>query len=116
MLLNGGELLGHRILTPESVRQMTRNHLPPELTPITGLIVGHGGYGHGLGGVVLVDSVKAGLRGSPGIFRWWGYAGTFFWIDPKSDLIGMVWTQFVPGRQYPVEREFQRLVYEALTP
>ncbi|MFN0181214.1 MAG: serine hydrolase domain-containing protein [Gemmatimonadales bacterium] len=115
MLLNGGELDGRRVLTRESVAQMTRNHLAPTLTPIAGPIVGHSGYGHGLGGIVLVDSTRSGLPGSPGIYRWWGYAGTFFWIDPKTDLIGMVWTQLVPGRTYPLEQDFQRLVYSAIT-
>ena len=116
MILNRGTLDGQRILTPESVRLLTTNHLPPTLTPIESPLVGHGGYGQGLGGVVLVDSVRAGLPGSPGIYRWWGYAGTFFWVDPAADLIGMVWTQFVPGRAYPVEQDFQRLVYDAIVP
>jgi len=114
MLLNGGELDGRRVLRRESVALMTRNHLAPALTPIDGAIIGHSGYGHGLGGVVLVDSARSGLPGSPGIYRWWGYAGTFFWVDPKSDLVGMVWTQLVPGRAYPLEQEFQRLVYSAI--
>lgn len=40
--------------------------------------------------------------------------GTFFWIDPKADLIRMVWTQFDTGRVYPLEQDFQRLVYAAV--
>ena len=63
---------------------------------------------------MLVDSTQTTLPGSPGIYRWWGYAGTFFWVDPKADLIGMVWTQFIPGRTYPFELDFQRLVYASL--
>jgi CubicO group peptidase (beta-lactamase class C family) len=114
MLLNGGELNGHRVLTRESVALMMRNHLSPALTPIVSPIVGQAGYGYGFAGAVLVDSALAGIPGSPGIYRWWGYAGTFFWIDPKADLIGMVWTQFTPGRTYPLEQDFQRLVYAAL--
>src|SRR5881296_3374102 len=35
MLLNGGELDGHRILKRETVSLMMRDHLPPGLTPIT---------------------------------------------------------------------------------
>lgn len=114
MLLNGGELDGTRILNRESVSMMTRNLLPPSLTPIVSPMVGHAGYGYGLAGAVLVDSALSGLPGSPGIYRWWGLMGTFFWIDPKSDLIGMVWTQFSTGRVYPLEQDFQRLVYAAV--
>jgi len=116
MLLNGGELDGRRVLARESVANMMRNHLSPALTPIVSPLVGHAGYGFGLGGAVLVDSVRSGLPGSAGIYRWWGIAGTFFWIDPKADLIGMVWTQLTPGRTYPLEQDFQRLVYSALRP
>jgi CubicO group peptidase (beta-lactamase class C family) len=116
MLLNGGELDGVRVLSRESVTEMTRNHLPPELTPIEGAQLVDSGYGQALAGVVLVDSTKAQLPGSQGIYRWSGYVGTYFWIDPKADLIGMVWTQFSPGRAYPLEQDFQRLVYGALIP
>ncbi len=114
MLLNGGELDGHRVLSRASVTELMRNHLPARLTPIVSPMVGHDGYGYGLGGAVLVDSAASGLPGSPGTYRWWGLMGTFFWIDPKSDLIGMVWTQFSTGRVYPVEHDFQRLVYAAI--
>ena len=116
MVLNGGELDGRRILNRETVASMMRNHLSPQLTPIESPIIGHSGYGYGLGGAVLVDSSRAGLPGNAGIYRWWGIAGTFFWIDPKADLIGMVWTQFIPGRAFPLEQDFQRLVYAALRP
>jgi CubicO group peptidase (beta-lactamase class C family) len=114
MILNRGELDGRRILSSESVELMTGNHLPPALTPIESPMVGHSGYGHGLGGAVLVDSARAALPGSTGIFRWWGLMGTFFWVDPRTDLVGMVWTQFSTGRVYPLEQEFQRLAYAAV--
>jgi CubicO group peptidase (beta-lactamase class C family) len=115
MLLNGGELEGRRILSVASVATMMRNHLAPSLTPIVSPMVGHDGYGYGLGGAVLVDSAAARLPGSPGIYRWWGLMGTFFWIDPKADMIAMVWTQFNTGRVYPLEQDFQRLVYAAVS-
>jgi CubicO group peptidase (beta-lactamase class C family) len=114
MILNGGDLDGERILSRESIAAMTRNHLASGLSPIESPMVGHSGYGYGFAGAVLVDSIRAGLPGSPGIYRWWGLMGTFFWIDPKSDLIGMVWTQFNTGRVYPLEQDFQRLVYAAV--
>ncbi len=114
MLLNGGELDGRRVLSRESVASMTRNHLAPALVPIPPFILEQSGYGFGLGGAVLVDSTSTGAPGSPGIYRWWGIMGTFFWIDPKADLIGMVWTQLNTGRHHPMEIEFQRLVYAAV--
>ena len=35
MILNKGDLDGQRVLAPETVEQMTRNHLPEELLPIS---------------------------------------------------------------------------------
>src|SRR5207248_9842220 len=51
MLLNGGELDGHRVLKRETVALMMRNHLPPELTPIPPVTPdwppGKNGFGYG---------------------------------------------------------------------
>jgi len=114
MLLNRGELNGRRVLSRESVAAMLRNQLPAELAPITSPQMMDAGYGYGLGGSVLIDSALAELPGSVGIYRWSGYVGTYFWIDPAEDMVAMVWTQFSPGRAYPLEQEFQRLVYGAV--
>lgn len=114
MLLNGGELDGVRILQPETVALMVQNHLPPTILASPAL-VGQPGYGFGLGFAVLVHPAAAGLPGAAGIYRWWGAAGTFFWVDPHADLIGMVWTQVLPGRAYPLEQDFQSAVYRGLT-
>jgi CubicO group peptidase (beta-lactamase class C family) len=62
-----------------------------------------------------VDS-GADIPGSPGTFRWAGYASTFFWIDPKADLIAMVWTQYMPVTEvWSLDARFQRLVYAAVS-
>jgi CubicO group peptidase (beta-lactamase class C family) len=114
MLLNGGTLAGHRVLKPETVRLMLSNELPSgvpggRLNPS----LAQPGYGQGFGGAVLVDSAASGFPGSPGIYRWWGYASTYFWIDPKQQLIGMLWSQLEPGSPL-TPLEFQRLVYAAV--
>ena len=115
MLLNGGTLDGHRVLKPETVRLMLSNELPASVLGgrIPDLNLAQGGYGQGFGAAVLVDSAASGMPGSPGIYRWWGYASTFFWIDPKQELIGMLWSQLVPGNP-TTPLGFQRLVYAAL--
>ena len=115
MLLDGGSFDGRRVLSVQSVAELTRNQLPPALVELpnkTGMT--DAGYGFGLAGSVLLDASKARLPGPNGIYRWSGYVGTYFWIDPANNLIGMVWSQLSPGRRYPLEYEFQRLVYEAL--
>ena len=46
--------------------------------------------------------------------RWGGYGGTFFWIDPKEQVIGLLMAQ-TPGasRQY-YRRMIKTLVYQAI--
>ena len=111
MLLNHGVLDGVRVLSDASVTEMTRNQLPASLIPIP---MGDRGYGFGLAMSVLVDTTVARRPGPAGIYRWSGYVGTYFWNDPRNDMTAMVWTQFSPGSTYPLERDFQKLVYSAL--
>jgi CubicO group peptidase (beta-lactamase class C family) len=109
MLLNGGELDGKRVLKRETVALMMKNELPPELTPLPG----QRDYGFGYGGAVRVDSTRPTPE-AVGTFRWSGFASTYFWIDPKNDLIGMVWAQLLPSNG-AMEGPFVRLVYDAIS-
>jgi CubicO group peptidase (beta-lactamase class C family) len=54
----------------------------------------------------MVRQGLAGVPGSPGEFMWAGYAGTFFWVDPKEELVAIVMAQ-TPG---PVRAYYRRLV------
>ena len=114
MLLNEGELDGVRILSADTVRLMRTNHLPEALVPIA---VGNylsPAYGFGLGFAVVVDEAASPEPDNNGVHRWAGAANTFFWIDPETELIGMVWMQYGEFAAYEIEREFQTLVYEAI--
>ena len=54
---------------------------------------------------------------SIGTYRWAGGVWTFFWVDPKADLIGMIWAQVAPvsPEMGPFEKRFEGLVYDAIT-
>jgi CubicO group peptidase (beta-lactamase class C family) len=114
MLLSGGTLGGARLLRPETVALMTGNTVPPDLGPISSSSLRDPAYGFGLGVAVKVATAGATRPGPAGIFRWSGYIGTYFWVDPANDLIAMVWTQFSPGARYPLEVVYEELVYSAL--
>ena len=114
MLLNGGVFGETRILRPETVALMTHNTLPADLTPVQSGALGDPTYGFGLGTAVKVDTTGATRPGPRGIFRWSGYLGTYFWVDPANDLIAMIWTQHSPGSRFPLEVRFQELVYAAV--
>ena len=116
MLLNGGEISGVRLLSRETVESMTMNHLsdeliPIQLDPLTSYLKGHG---FGLGFAVIMDITQSGMLGSQGAFSWGGAANTFFWVDPRERLIGLIMPQFMPSGHYPIQREFQELCYQAI--
>jgi CubicO group peptidase (beta-lactamase class C family) len=54
------------------------------------------------------------VPGSQGEFLWAGYAGTFFWVDPKEHLAAVMMMQAPgPTRTY-FRREIKQLVYQAI--
>ena len=114
MLLNGGELYGNRVLGRKTVELMHCNHLPLTLLPF-GLndLVMWTGYGFGLGSRVCIDLAQTNLTGSVGEFGWAGAAKTYYWVDPREEIIGIFMSQRLSYFQVP-ERDFQALVYQAL--
>ena len=118
MLLNGGTANGVRFLSPKTIQLMTANHLPggrtlAELSTSMFSEVGYAGVGFGLGFSVTTDVAASMLPGSNGDYAWGGAASTYFWIDPKEELICIFLTQLLPSDTYPVRRELRTLVYSA---
>ena len=113
MMLNGGELDGTRVLSRTTVALMTSDHLPPTIRQTVQpgeQLLGVQGYTFGLGFAVRKEDGMAGVHGSAGEYTWAGYAGTYFWIDPKEQLVGILMTQ-APGPS----RAFYRKMVRALT-
>lgn len=55
------------------------------------------------------------LNGSaPGTFSWGGFFYTYFWVDPKTEVAGVLMTQLYPSGDLTLRRDFQRTVYQAL--
>ncbi|KMO37851.1 beta-lactamase [Methylobacterium tarhaniae] len=116
-MLDGGILDGARVLSRTSVDLMTADHLGDRIKPVVSpgeLLMGVPGYTFGLGFMVRKEAGIAGVPGSKGEFLWAGYAGTFFWVDPKEDLAVVMMTQAPgPSRAY-YRREIKQLVYGAI--
>lgn len=117
MLLDGGKLDGTRILSRTTVELMTADHLGGRIRPVAtpgDLLMGVPGYTFGLGFMVRQEAGISGVPGSKGEFMWAGYAGTFFWVDPKEDLVAVLMTQAPgPSRAF-YRREIKQLVYQAI--
>jgi CubicO group peptidase (beta-lactamase class C family) len=115
MLLNKGEYNGVRLLESKTVDLMTSNHISNEIMPYDnyfGPLLKGMGFGYGF--AVLLDTNKSKIIGSNGSYWWSGSANTYFFIDPKEDLIMILMTQFVPNYYYPINREFRELVYKSI--
>jgi CubicO group peptidase (beta-lactamase class C family) len=117
MLLNGGTLDGRRYLSRTTVALMTSDHLGPKVaTPVQPgeVLMGVQGYTFGLGFMVRQGAGIAGVHGSEGDYAWGGVGGTFFWIDPKEQLIGLMMAQTPGAIRQTYRRMIKTLVYQAL--
>jgi CubicO group peptidase (beta-lactamase class C family) len=113
MLLNKGELGGVRVLAPKTVELMHMNHLNKDLLPLKLGGFEIPGYGFGLGSRILLNVAESQLVGSQGEYGWGGAAKTYYWIDPKEELVGIFFTQWMCNFSM-VERQFQTLAYHGI--
>ena len=117
MLLNGGALEGSRVMSRTTVRLMTSDHLGTFINqPVQPgeLLLGTKGYSFGLGFAVRQADGVGGVPGSAGEFMWAGYAGTYFFVDPKESLTAVLMTQAPsPNRAY-FRKMLKQLVYQSI--
>jgi CubicO group peptidase (beta-lactamase class C family) len=104
MLLCGGKLDGHEILTPESVAQMSRNQIGAlragrmdSIVPqFSGTFDSFPGMDTKWGLGFLINPEHGPNGRAPGSLAWAGIANTYYWIDPQSGIAGLVMMQFLP--------------------
>jgi CubicO group peptidase (beta-lactamase class C family) len=109
MLLNGGELDGVRLLKAESVKRMTSN----QIGNMNIYIAEHGDrFGYGFG--VLTESGQRWDVASAGSYSWGGIFHTYFWVDPKKELISVLMTQVFVVGDLPLRSAFKKRAYECL--
>ena len=123
MLLTGKTADGKVILKPETIEEMTKNHLDSSFFPLEILSIGTiknedyvndlDPYGWGLGFRVLIDLNKANNIGSLGEFGWAGAASTYFLVDPKNDLTAVLMTQVLNGDPI-IKNDFIKTIYNNL--
>ena len=104
MILNKGAYDGGQILAPETVVEMTKNHVGAFIGPTRGFGIGFG---------VLHDTENDPSPANNGQIYWGGFFKTHFFIDPKADLIALIMTQKIPNtKEYIIA--LNRAVYGAL--
>ena len=105
MLANGGELNGKRLLSPRTVKLMSSVHIPSTLP---GRVTGEG---YGLSVRVMQDAIAGNHRVSDGSFGWSGAYGTHFWVDPKEEVVAIMFIQ-TPIRE--MRPEFENAIMQAI--
>jgi CubicO group peptidase (beta-lactamase class C family) len=111
MLLNGGEYNGVRLLAPSTIRMMTMNQIGDLTVNI--------GEGAGLNkwGLTFSIETEQGSKYTPsqtGSYGWGGVFSTAYWVDPKEDMLVLLYEQMWGPHVTVADRQFKPLVYQAV--
>jgi len=89
LLLNNGVHQDQRLLSENSVKLMTTNHLTPEQVASGGVLLAGHGWGFGMAVAIAPDEVSP----VPGRYGWNGGYGTSWFNDPNRNLVAIAMTQ-----------------------
>ncbi len=109
MLRQYGLFNGKRILKKETVELLSREGSLHHLETDPGMV-------WGLGVKIRQDPSKYRTNSTVGSYGWSGAYGTHFFVSPKDDLDVVFFAnmQDANGSGFPVSKEVERLVYEAI--
>src|SRR3989440_1624981 len=110
MLLNRRVLDGARVLAPKTVELLTADHLGPISRGTRARALPR--YTWGLGLAVRQDKGIAPIPGSAGDYYWPGAFATYWWADPKEEMVVVSMMQSPLGRHY--QQIVRTLVYQAI--
>lgn len=112
MMLAGGSLDGRRYLSPKTIEYMTADHLGTSVAT-TPLYLPGAGHGFGLGFAVRKVSGEAPWITPAGDYWWGGAGGTYFWVDPKTQLF-VVFMMQSPKQRTVYRSVLRNMVYAAV--
>jgi len=105
MMLNNGEYNGQRLLSRNTVRMMTMNQ-------IGDLNLGENKFG--LGFAIVSEKGSSILPNQVGTFSWGGAFSTTYWVDPKENMVVLLYRQMWGAHDDTVDQAFKVLVYQAI--
>ncbi len=127
MLLNRGLVQGHRILNEHAIMLMTRNQIGElgiEIQPAADagkcrpFMLKAKQDRFGLGFRLAGPSAAKQPQRSPGSYSWAGLYNTYFWVDPRQELIAVLLMQILPfydGACRDLCANFEKAIYRNLT-
>ncbi|MDX2301822.1 MAG: serine hydrolase domain-containing protein [Microscillaceae bacterium] len=117
MLLQGGTLDGKKILSPASIQLMTRNQIDRHHAYEKEFPFLNGLDKFGLGFMIYTPESVKHRKINAGSYGWAGSYNTWYWVDPKAEMYGILLTQVIPFSDQESVRlyeQFQDLTYEAM--
>ena len=117
MLLNEGELEGKRLLKQETVQLMTKNQIDKLRVKEKEFLFLNGEEKFGLGFMIHTPESVRHRKINPGSYGWAGSYNTWYWVDPKAELFGILLTQVIPfadQESVKLYEQFQHIVYDAI--
>jgi len=109
MLLNGGEYNGVRLLARNTVRMMTMNQIGDLSVNIGTSKDNKFGFGFS----IISESGSKGPS-QAGTYAWGGVFSTTYWVDPKENLIVLLYEQMWGPHIADTQKLFRALVYQAI--
>ena len=125
MMLNSGKGNGNQVLKPSTVALMSKNAMGKiRVTMLKPAGVGSSndaeffpGLPKGWGLSFMTNEAKAPTGRSAGSLAWAGLANSFYWIDQKKGVAGVLATQILPFadvKALPLFAGFETAVYHSL--
>lgn len=122
MVLNGGTLNNARILAPETIAQMADNQISGlTVGPIKAVVSKYSndvdffpGMEKKWGFGFLINTENGPAGRSANSLSWAGLANTYYWIDPKTRVAGVILMQlhpFADAKALALYGQFERGIY-----
>jgi CubicO group peptidase (beta-lactamase class C family) len=110
MLLNGGEYNGVRYLAHNTVRLMTMNQIGDLFVNLGVPTENKFGFGFS---IVTENGSRLGPS-QAGTYAWGGAFSTTYWVDPKEEMIVLLYRQMWGPHVADTDKALKPLVYQAI--
>jgi len=110
MLLNKGTYRGTRLLAHNTVRLMTMNQIGDLYVNLEA----PSEYKFGFGFALVTEESSRLTPSQAGTYSWGGIFSTSYWVDPKEELIVLLYRQMWGPHIADTDQAFKPLVYQAI--
>ncbi len=104
---------GDALLGRKTIELMWANRVPQSMLPLKLDDLAMPGFGFSLAGRVMLDPGQSWCLTSQGECGWAGAASTWFFIDPREKLVGLVMSQYL-GSKIPLADDMRNAIYSML--